>query len=368
MGNYNSATDFHFRRNFWFCYFGGFLLLMLALADVASAQSGGFPSRPKFQSATIVGEVETNANFIADGPLPYLRLYRTDAATDEKITQFYQHSTGQTRFSICPDSGTGCGDFIALDRTGTTRDLLTLTATDIVAAGALEVESTGPLIYFDKTNGAANNRLSLINGNSDGALSMQHCDDAKSSCTVFFATARTNNATDSLTLTATTVNTVGNLQEGGADVDLANSRGIATKNTAETRTSATLVDDASLVLTIPSAGYYRISGHLLATSLVSADHGLNIRLAYSGTTGKRTYGTMFPWTGAYTTINNLIDSNYLLVHSSTAIGVYNFDQTLQFTTGGTLTLQWACTGSCANGTRLGDNSLASYIAYERLSE
>jgi hypothetical protein len=178
-------------------------ILALSFAQLSFAQSGGFPSQPTFIN------VKTSHSAV-----PYYRWNRTGGGSDEKISQFVNRSAG-LNIELCTDL-LSCTAAFQITRTGTTAEAFNLTGDVLYLNG-----NDNAAVDFRLNNNfsSTTNRASKLTTGAAGNVSLQLCGDDFSSCTPWIGTgSRSGNTAGLITLTGTTINAAGNLQENSIDV------------------------------------------------------------------------------------------------------------------------------------------------------
>lgn len=115
----------------------------------------------------------------------------------------------QLVFSAYNDAHGAATDFLTIDRTGTTIDLLAFAgaasfSSAVTVAGNFLLNNTSPTLRFNETDAAANNRLWDIFVNSE-QFTIRVVDDAVSSGVPFLTVDRTANVIDEIRLSGTSV-------------------------------------------------------------------------------------------------------------------------------------------------------------------
>ena len=156
---------------------------------------------------------------------PALEIRETDAALNEKSWDIAGGS-GNLSFRAINDANSSASTYMLVERTGTTIDTVTITATDITVSGllgatvvtgtasgagsasALRSVSTGPAIELRETDAASNEKSWDIAAGSGGLIYRTVSDDNLSAST-YMQVDRTGITVDTVTLTATNITVSG---------------------------------------------------------------------------------------------------------------------------------------------------------------
>lgn len=118
-------------------------------------QTGGFPSRPRFQAVGI-GQVAnaTSGTLQMSGVNPILRMTESDGAANNRVWDF---NLGTEVFEgrVIDDAISAAASWLTIQRTANTVDSIALAATNLTVAGAQQINSGTAVNAFDVNSTAA---------------------------------------------------------------------------------------------------------------------------------------------------------------------------------------------------------------------
>lgn len=239
-----------------------------------------------------------------------------------------------------------------------------LSASNVFTGGTQEIENSSPRITWDESDAAANERI-WRTSSSAGLFTFGTRSDADGAGNEAISIDRTGTTVDSINLTATSVQAHG-VQIIGRDAatGTAVSRVVSTQfkggNTDRSSTT-TLADDPTLAgLTIPEAGTYIIDSQLCFLGPVSGAGGFKFRFEFTGTVGANPLGMYTGFVNGAVVGGGgslFLDANQVSFATiSTTGNCVRASHTLNASTTGTVSLQWAQNTSDANATRMSAGS------------
>jgi Concanavalin A-like lectin/glucanases superfamily len=114
---------------------GGTARVLISGSDVSISLPTKFTASP---ASSLSGAI------LMTSSIPLMGIEETGAGTDEKVWDFLALS-GQLRFRTATDAGAGNVDWLTVDRTGTTVDLITLVGTGVKLNGQVGFQGTAPI-------------------------------------------------------------------------------------------------------------------------------------------------------------------------------------------------------------------------------
>lgn len=238
------------RRSWLYALAGTGLALVLVLL---MAPSGGFPSRPTFQTVRAIGEGGgADPNFIARNNNPNLELRELDGAADNERWAFTV-SGEQFRLRMLTDSGGLVANIFTVDRTAQVVDNVTINGRIVaaplvggVSMGLVASDSGGDNwvgFYETAPFGTRKGFLGYANASSDGF-------------------SITNEEVDAALDLSTTG--VGPVRVNGVGID--SSLFVRKTATTSRASTTTATDDPHLTVSLASGVVYQVQGYLLVDS------------------------------------------------------------------------------------------------------
>ena len=312
---------------------------LLTLTAGVIAQTSGFPSRPRFQTVTVIG-ADGSTVINSDAVTTYRE---TDAVANEQWW-WWRANGGRFCLQTRTDAGAVGNDALCADRTGTVIDSVTLGNTAVISGPSSQklalyaADAVGDAYIGIFENNGVTRKGYIGYGNSS--------DD-----TLHFHNEESGGAIALITNGGLV------LINGEQAVSVISAR----KNAATTRTSTTTsAADPDLTFTLP-AGAWELSAFLLFDNVTTTTQGYRYQLNFAGTfdpalvvrcIDSRTSNLAAAVVGVQG-----MNTDTIVGDSSTSnVDIAEIRCYMRATVGGTLQVRWAQEASSANGTRLNNGS------------